>query len=157
MRFPMIPSFTFFLLGQLAPAQGCVPLVGTGQPGYLANPPCAGTVPPAVLAATGAPLFEVGAWAPMPLMVGHTMWIAIGFTAPLFPIPAPPLYPPYGAGLVGVVFPLLLFAPAGPAPGPIYVPFPLPAMPPAGPILTAHTVVLLGPSIAVSEGTGIII
>ncbi len=137
-------------------AQLCPPLAGTGQPGYPVPPPCAFDVAPPVVWVFGNPLFEVGAFAPLPALAGCPMVLVLGLPPAPIPLPIPPLFPPYGPGSV---FPPVAAIPAGfggPVPTMIGLPIPVTGGP-LGMVLTAQTAVLVGTSVALSEATGIII
>jgi hypothetical protein len=155
----MLFSLVFSLGSVPLASQVCVPLGGTGQPGYAVAPPCMGLVAPAVLYKAGNPGFMVGAFAPLPALLGHPMLLVIGVTGPGIPIGTPPLFPPYGPGILTFAPPPVFVIPSGPAgPAPVFSVIPLPATGgPLGMVLTAHTVVLLGPSVALSKATGIVI
>lgn len=160
MRSFLIPlSILCVLCPEPASAQVCVPLVGTGQAGFPIAPPCGGLVAPVVLYAAGNPGFTISALAPFPGLAGAPMLLIVGFSAPPLPVPPPLLFPPMGPGFLAVGLPIPILAFAGPA-GPVPLPVPLPLPPTGGPlgmIITAHTVVLVGGTIALSEGTGVII
>ena len=160
MRSFLIPLSIFCLLCAKPPSQVCVALPGTGQAAFGVPPPCMGLVPPAVLPGFGNPGFVIAAFAPLPPPVAAApMLLVVGFSAP--PVPLPPflLFGPLGPGSIAVSLPIPVIAFAGAAgPAPIAVPIPIPPTgAPLGMFLTAHTVVLVGPTIAISMGTGVIL
>ena len=160
MRSFLIPLSIFCLLCAKSTAQLCAAMPGTGQAGFGVPPPCAGVVPPAVLAAVGNPGFVIGAFAPLPAPVaGAPMLLLVGF--PALPIPLPPglLFPPLGPGTLGVglPIPLMVFAgAAGPFPVPVPIPIP-PAAGLAGMVLAAQTAVLVPGFFALSMGTSVLL
>ena len=158
MRSLLIPLSICCLFCAKPSAQVCLAMPGTGQVAFGVPPPCAGLVPPAVLAVAGNPGFSIGAFAPLPPPVaGAPMLLVVGFSAPPLPLPAGLLFPPLGPGslAVGLPIPLIVFTGvAGPAPIPVPIPVP-PAAGLAGMVLAAQTAVLVGGTIALSMGTGV--
>lgn len=148
------------LLAASAQGQGCAPLLPSGQPALMPfTPLCFGLLPPPVVWAGGNPGFALASFAPAPVPPGLPTVLTIGLPVPP-PVPlGPPLAP--GFGLPGLLThaPLVVLpaGPSGPVPGPL-VPLPIPATGgPLGLVLSVHTLVLLGPALALTGATGITI
>src|SRR5262249_49603047 len=119
------------------------------------TPLASGAVAPPVVWAAGNPGFALAAQAPAPVPVGLPMLLVIGLAVPPVVIPPPFAFPPFGPAMLTNLGAIVLSAGrSGRAPGP-KIPLPLPKTGGPIPLLSAHTLVLAGPSFLLTGATGI--